>query len=351
MTPAMTGAPTTARQADPMRFAPEAAGPHDPETSSPRRLPGSIRRTTSIDSARPDGVHGVTMLDARARDVRTDMDGAIVLVGEDGFRADVDPSWTIQAIAGDEPRLAQLIGAGIRSGFRARLAEVISDHATTHSLLHLLLDDLPGAILVTGYAGQRTDDGVMAAMVRDASDMIFGQADICAGWAADASILTIYSASREVPVPLGPIAPELIPADDAGAWHAMDPLGPHGMRRRRRLDLGPVEDDGRSRTFDAHFRDSHLDEHGVETALHEYTVAGRLDAVERRITAIEARARVLPWMECPGAVASAGRLVDAPLAGLRAGVRRDFVGVSTCTHLNDTLRSLEDLETLLDLDR
>ena len=334
-----------------MRFAPELAGPHDPEVSSPARRPGSIRRTTSIDSARPDGVHGVTVLDARARDVRTDDDGAIEVLGTDGFRAEVDPTWTIRSITGDEPGLAALVDAGIRGGFRALVDRELPDHAAQHSPLHLLLDDLPGAILVAGYAGQRVDDGVMAAMVRDASDMIFGQADICAGWAADASILTIYSATREVPVPLGPIAPELIPPDDADAWHAMDPLGPHGMRRRRRLDLGPWEPDGHTRNFDAHFRDSHLDEHGVETALHEYTVRGRLDGVERRITAIEAHARVLPWVECPSAVASAQRLVGAPLAGLRADVRRDFVGVSTCTHLNDTLRSLEDLETLLDLGR
>jgi hypothetical protein len=33
--------------------------------------------------------------------------------------------------------------------------------------------------------------------------------------------------------------------------------------------------------------------------------------------------------------------------GLRREVRKTFVGPSTCTHLNDTLRSFEDVGALL----
>jgi hypothetical protein len=58
---------------------------------------------------------------------------------------------------------------------------------------------------------------------------------------------------------------------------------------------------------------------------------------------------VLPWLECPVAAASATRLAGVPLAGLRGHVRQTFGGTSTCTHLNDTLRSLEDVSTLLPL--
>ena len=38
-----------------------------------------------------------------------------------------------------------------------------------------------------------------------------------------------------------------------------------------------------------------------------------------------------------------------PVAGLRQHVRDTFLGTSTCTHLNDTLRSLEDIPALLQL--
>jgi hypothetical protein len=46
---------------------------------------------------------------------------------------------------------------------------------------------------------------------------------------------------------------------------------------------------------------------------------------------------------------SAGRLAGNPVAGLRQHVRDTFLGTSTCTHLNDTLRSLEDIPALLEL--
>jgi hypothetical protein len=60
-----------------------------------------------------------------------------------------------------------------------------------------------------------------------------------------------------------------------------------------------------------------------------------------------AQARVLPWMECPQAVASASRVAGMAIGELRGRVRRELVGVSTCTHLNDTLRSLDDVAVLI----
>ena len=36
-------------------------------------------------------------------------------------------------------------------------------------------------------------------------------------------------------------------------------------------------------------------------------------------------------------------MVDKPLARLRVDVRNEFVGTSTCTHLNDAFRFLSDL--------
>jgi hypothetical protein len=56
---------------------------------------------------------------------------------------------------------------------------------------------------------------------------------------------------------------------------------------------------------------------------------------------------VLPWFECPQAAASAARLTGRPLAGLRPAVRAEFLGPTTCTHLNDTLRALEDVAALI----
>ncbi|MGF7234353.1 MAG: DUF2889 domain-containing protein, partial [Frankia sp.] len=98
---------------------------------------------------------------------------------------------------------------------------------------------------------------------------------------------------------------------------------------------------------DAFFRDSHVDGGGLETVVHEYSVAATIDPATMRFTDCQATIGVLPWQECPGAVGSARRLVGTPVEGLRTSIRESFVGTSTCTHLNDTLRALEDVGDLV----
>jgi hypothetical protein len=90
-----------------------------------------------------------------------------------------------------------------------------------------------------------------------------------------------------------------------------------------------------------------MDRDGAEWVVHEYSATGAFDLVGGRVLDIEAEAHVLPWMECPGAVGSAERLSGMPIAEVRTRVRREFTGSSTCTHLNDTLRSLGDLGVLV----
>jgi hypothetical protein len=246
-----------------------------------------------------------------------------------------------------------LIGVVVGPGFRGRLAEAVPDEVGVGTLLHLLLDDLPGAALVSGYSMQRggaldgprsggaaPEDPAAGAPARGIRD------DLCAGWAHNATMMVTIRSKGVIPVAIGPPAPGLKPPDDPWAWHDMPPLAPHAMRRRRRLDVIGTADPGTFRV-DAHFRDSHMDEEGAESVVHEYSVSGRVDAAEGRVVEMAAEARVLPWMECPGAVASAGRLVGMRLAELRTWVRREMTGASTCTHLNDTLRSLGDVTTLV----
>ena len=111
------------------------------------------------------------------------------------------------------------------------------------------------------------------------------------------------------------------------------------MRRHRRIDLVA---DG-ALLADIFFRDSHVDADGDETVVHEYTVRATIDPDTGCIQHIDTEARVLPWIECEAAPASAQRLVGRPITTLRPTVRAEFTGISTCTHLNDTLRSLEDV--------
>lgn len=339
-----------------MLLLPEAAGPHDPVRAVPVRAPGSIRRTSSIDTIRPDGLKKASVVTGRARDLLTDRHGAATVLGETTLRARLAPGGLIEEAESTPPTaLAGLLQSTVRSGFRGLLARELADQHDECTLLYLLLDDLPGATLVSGYAIQRSgslgdlvppESGATNDAERRRALAALFRSDVCAGWADEATLMTTIRTEGEVPVPMGPPAPSLETPGDPHAWHPMPPLAPHGMRRCRRLDLvAPAGSSGW--LVDGHFRDSHFDEEGRESVLHEYTVAGEIDPVAGRVRSMTAEARVLPWTECPGAVASARRLAGMPVGDLREQVRRELVGRTTCTHLNDTLRSLADLSALV----
>jgi hypothetical protein len=101
---------------------------------------------------------------------------------------------------------------------------------------------------------------------------------------------------------------------------------------------------GRVFEVDAMFRDTIAPEiTGEEQVVHEYSLNARVDASSFEVLALNAQPRVLPYAECPAALASAERVVGKRLTDLRNVVRAEFLGVTTCTHLNDFLRSLEDV--------
>ena len=310
-----------------MPFVSDIVGPQRPVLRWPVPGPGTMRRTSTIDT-HPD--RACQRTDLRARDVRFGEAGDIEVLGDVAVRARLTER-VIDDISGDDPRLADLRGVRVGPGFRAKAGALLGADVERATLLNLLLDDWVGASLVTGYGVHHANiaDGVEEEMADVVADHLAG---VCSGFAPDAAAVDFTRRTLLMPCAQGPTAPEFdgLPAAEA--------LGPHGMRRMRRLDLNPDE------TFDAHFRDSHVDGAGVETIVHEYTLVGAVD--DGVVARVEAAAHVLPWQECPGALASAARVVGMPIAELRNRIRTEFVGISTCTHLNDTLRSLGDLGAL-----
>ncbi|HVW42940.1 MAG TPA: DUF2889 domain-containing protein [Amycolatopsis sp.] len=318
-------------------------GIHEPTTGTPDRARGSVRRTATTDMVRPDGLTGPLLLRGRARDLVTTSDGTAVVTGEASCRGEVDylEGRALRALETDpaRPALRAVLGVPVASGFRAAVLEADPDLPEENGLLNLLLDDFPVTTLVSGHAvgaGLRADGRALPLSV---GRPMFGRNE-CAGFADGGTIMNAVDSDGRAPSVTGPAAPPVTEGDEDG-WHALDPLPPHAMRRWRRIDVGT---DGR---VDVFYRDSYVRPDGLETIVHEYTIEALVDPAEGRVLSCEAVPRVLPWVECPAAADSARRLAGLPLEGLRPHVRGTFTGTTTCTHLNDTLRGLEDVPALL----
>jgi hypothetical protein len=304
----------------------------EPLADLPARRRGSVRRTSHVDMVTGGGV---LELRGHAEQDGTSAASCVAVVG-DGRRLlslDVDP-------APDGDQASALVGRVVGRAFRAAVDLVCEPG----SLPSVLLRELPVAALLSGYGTLYA--GHLPAPISD--EVRRGlPVDICAGWATPASLMVHIGREREIPTPDGPPAP-----DDAQGWHLMPPLEPGSMRRQRLVERTGAD-------VWAMFRDTYARPDGVTTVLHEYSVEATLtgdgvgsgsgdDGGTERFVSCVATPRVLPWAECPGAAASAGRLVGRRLDELAGLVRDELIGTSTCTHLNDLLASLSQAEQLVE---
>jgi hypothetical protein len=70
------------------------------------------------------------------------------------------------------------------------------------------------------------------------------------------------------------------------------------------------------------------------------------DRTTGELTSVTADPRVLPFLECPGAIDNITRLVGRPLRDLRSAVPELLGRTNGCTHLNDALRALAEVPVL-----
>jgi hypothetical protein len=307
------------------------------------RQPRSIRRTSHIDmlfGEHADG--GALVLAGSARDLVT-MRTCTSVVGAASVRAGLGRFGQLEhlTIEPTEGAVESLLGKTVGPGFRDAVHAAFADQVAAATPLALLLDDLPVAALISGYArlyrGEIVGDQAAQAM----------KSDICSGWRAEGTMMTSVHSGHGVPVTIGPAAPAIVDelAGDPDGWHAIGSLPVGAMRRRRLVD---VTDGGDVWQVRAMFRDTHVDPDGDETVLHEYALRASVDVATRTFTSCKAVPRVLPWVECPVAAASADQLVGRHVDGARDFVRAELRGTTTCTHLNDLLRSLGDVGHLAD---
>jgi hypothetical protein len=319
--------------------------PVGPAQAAPPRRPDSVRRTTTIDSTWPDGMGTDTVIQGRARDLLTPAGGPARTLAEASMDVLVGTDRRIRAMTTQPPRpeLAGLIDGPSGRGYRALLAEAVPGEVAAATPLHLLLDDLPGAILVSAFAFSRwySLEKYLDSGARERARNLVG---ICTGFQEGSSGLAPDGSSRWTQ--RTKVVDPIDSGDDDLGWHALLEIQEVSMRRARRIDVWIDED---TIHVDAFFQDSSTLPEGGRQAVHEYTLTAEADLPSRTVRAITPVPRVLPYRECPLAVVNAAGLIGLRLADLRSAVLRRLRGTAGCTHLNDTLRALADVPALTNL--
>jgi hypothetical protein len=320
---------------------PDVLGPVE---KPPQRRPASVRRTSTVLMSWPDGIFEGLELSGRCRDLLTPEEGEPVVLAQDGMLARTSLDRTIVSIEASPPveNLDGLVGARAGGALRSSLADVVPDLRNAGAPLYLLLDDIAGASLIAGFAWLRWRDHLPEFPGLRERTRTRSMVGICSGFRPGASSLNSDGTLTTRPgFVMG--VPPLADPDDPLGWHSLDDHPPMAMRRARRIDVW--SEDGELR-IDAMFRDSCWEPDGTEIAVHEYCVLASADPNGGTVTSVEAKPRVLPWVECPLAAGNVHKIVGVPLGDLRLEVLERIRSIDCCTHLNDALRSLAEVPVL-----
>jgi hypothetical protein len=293
----------------------------------------------------PAGLGTPLLLEGRARDIITDSPAdPPIVVDEATATAGIGVNRTITSISAepDAPGLQQLVGCRGGGYLRAALAEFVPEQLELGTPLYLLLDDISGASLIAGFAwSQWTDRWLTIGTERPARPDMEG---VCIGFAPGSTAL-IENRSGEMTHRIQ-VVPPLLNPDDPHGWHALADLPEVSMRRARRIDVWRDPVDG-TIMIDSAFQDSAGSPAHGRIAVHEYVLRATADADTLTLTSVDPDARILPFLSCPNAVATAQTVVGTALDELRTTVLERLAKTAGCTHLNDALRALAEVPVLL----
>ena len=322
------------------------AAPRNPAGHIPARRPGSVRRTTTIETMWPDGFGQPMAMLGRGRDLLTGDDGDTRILDTAEVRILASSRREILSIATDrlDDRAQALVGVKAGGASRAALGAALGEARGT--LLFQLVDDFAGASLVAPWAWSQWKPRSRDQMAMPGADNPAGRAGVmigvCHGFTPGFSGLTPEGTPNMIDQNAAMVG-DLVHPDDALSWHAMATPDGVAKRRARWLDLWRAGD---VLHVDLGFQDSATTPDGGRAAIHEYRVTATIDPHTMVLTAIHADPRVLPYRECPGAVPKIAPMVGRAVAGFREEVQALLPGTLGCTHLNDVMRSMADVPAL-----
>lgn len=273
----------------------------------------------------------------RGRDLVTESDGSAREVSHGEVSVTLEPRTREVLAVMTRPHRPALQGlVGLRSGLRARIAELVPEETEAGSVLLLVLDDLPATSLIAPFVLTRS-------LADSAWKQIFGErlpvAGVCTGFRVGAT-----AHGPDEPRDRTQPADVVTSPTDPDAWHEIPVFDEPTTCRSRRIDAWH---EGGSMQVDTWFQDSASEPGGGRVAVHEYRLTATADAQTGRLTEIAAVPGALPYPECPFAVGNLSRLIGIPLGELRRTTPRLLRGEDGCTHLTDAIRALQEVPAML----
>lgn len=316
---------------------------------APKRAPNSVRRTMSIDVSWPDGEAGSRLFVGRCRDYRTPPGGGSgAVLDEAEFQARLAEDKTITSITATPAtdRIDSLVGVRGGNHLRLFIKETMPELIDQGMPIYLPLDDISGTALVSISAWSHWEENWAERMrsrfkSEEFQKIMEERVNVCWGLAEGNSGVTGGSHAQVGGAEAGDVRN---PADPEG-WHELHDVDGPSFRRARRIEVQRDDEAGLIR-IEAAFQDSVRRKIGGRGAIHEYNISATADLASARLLTLEPEPRILPFGECPGAIANTQRLIGRSLHEVRDAVLENLRGTQGCTHLNDALRALAEVPKL-----
>lgn len=336
---------TLALAATPAAPAGKSMGPPPP------RRPFSLRRTASQQSHFPDGLVGHYEMILRARDLFTGA-GAddTTVAGSDWITAcnRMDTVVTRFSASRREVELAALTGLRAGGPLRKAVMEAMPEEPENSTLLYRMIDDMAGGAFLSGASWQTWLEGGMTAFARSLdmpSVMDFKMEGMCVSYSPGSPALLPDGRQNEEFAfrSIGKIAVD--PDGDPLAWHELRQFDTPNQARIRYMDVW--REGGKVHVMFGFQDSAAFPGTDLRRLFHEYRGIAVVDPDSFVLESIAMDFGSLPYTTCQAALASPQHLVGRRLGEFRNTVIDVLKGTAGCTHLNDSLRTLQDVPAMV----
>lgn len=318
----------------------------------PERRAFSLRRTSTQQSHYPQGLKTKFEMLCRSRDLFTGASGPETRVaGEDWITAQMRIDTVAEHIEASrrQDELSSMSGLRVGGPLRTAVAERMPEEITGGTRLFRMIDDMAGGAFLSGAAWQTWLAGGMDAFAKAIempSVMDYTMEGMCISYVAGSPALLPDGRQNDriAHRSIGLLAVD--PEFDPVAWNDVRHFD--NQPNQARLRYMDVWREGGKIHAMFGFQDSAaFPGTDLRRLFHEYRGVAVIDPDSFVLEHVEMEFGSLPYPTCPAAAVTPQKLVGRSLREFRTTVIEVLKGTAGCTHLNDSLRTLQDVPALV----